>query len=216
VTGSPHDADAPARDPRLDALLAEYATLRQESLGAIGHRVAVMNFTFAAVSLLVAGLLTNQVGNGIAALAALVFVPQIAKAGLMIWLGEYQRSQRAGRWIAGLEERINRLIGEPVMTWESGLGDRPAPDRPAAATAAEAHMTFPYIAVVVLLLGTGYLAAALGVYFTAQALDGEGLSTWVTALIAGGVALIVGVWEVVFLGAFRARWAESKLGPRRP
>jgi len=50
LTGSPHDADAPARDPRLDALLAEYATLRQESLGAIGHRVAVMNFTFAAVS----------------------------------------------------------------------------------------------------------------------------------------------------------------------
>lgn len=47
---------------------------------------------------------------------AVLFVPQVAKTGLLIWLGEYDRSQRAGKWIADLEVWIDRWIIQGTAT----------------------------------------------------------------------------------------------------
>lgn len=107
------------RMQRVQVGLAEYGSLRQESLQAITNRLQVLNFTFAALSVVVAAVVAGKVPPLAAAAITIVFVPSVAKAALLVWLGEYSRSQRAGRWIAELEERINLDAGAPVLGWES-------------------------------------------------------------------------------------------------
>src|SRR5512143_3104758 len=136
-------------------MLAEYTWLRQECLQAIGYRITVMNFTFGALSVVLAGLLSGNLPPLVAGSIALLFVPQMAKAGLLIWLGEYHRSQRAGRWIAALEARINQLTNSSAMGWETALATRGT------------HMAYPYIATVIFTLGSGITGNFLGLYFIA-------------------------------------------------
>ena len=78
----------------VEAMLAEYGTLRQESLEAVGHRMTVMSFTFAAVGVIIGGLLTRKVSDAVAGLIAVLFVPQVSKAALLIWLGKVLLGQR--------------------------------------------------------------------------------------------------------------------------
>ena len=133
------------REPLLDVLMEEYRTLRQESLDTLGHRLTVVSFTFAALSVVVAGMLTaTELPAWIVGAVGVVFVPQAAKAGLFIWLGEYQRSQRAGRHLAELERRVNTLLdvdGSAGLCWESALTSRGR------------HMSTPYIATIAFTLG---------------------------------------------------------------
>jgi hypothetical protein len=197
---------------RLQAMLAEYQMLRQESLEAISNRLTVMSFTFAALSVLVAGLLTAKT-DALTGAIALVFLPQLSKAALLIWLGEYARSQRAGRFIAQLERRINAHVGEDAVTWETHLATRP----PGAPT--DVHMSFPYVAVVVILLGVGYAGAILGAYFVYHGLHRE-LSDGSAVLVLGGLADLVIIFEAWFLRFFFREWRKAAVGqavtkPRR-
>ena len=182
----------------LTALLAEHASLRQESVQAIANRIAVMNFTFGALAVVIAALLAGQVDHTIAGLIALLFVPQMAKAGLLIWLGEYHRSMRAGAWLARVEAQVNRLIGEPnTLTWESSL------------IARSSHMDFPYVATAAFILGAGYLGSLLGVFDVALALAPG------PARIGGTAALLVyaiGI-ETIFARFFWRRWRDTRLNP---
>jgi hypothetical protein len=185
-------------DPRLEAMLAEYQTLRQESLQAISNRLTVMSFTFAALSVLVAGVLSSKV-DALTGAVALVFLPQLSKAALMIWLGEYARSQRAGRYLAELETRVNTHVGQQVVGWESRLAT------------GSVHMAFPYRSVAVLLLGVGYTGAVLGIYFLYErlhsALPGGG-----AVLFLGGIADLVVVLESWFLQYFFQEWRYARTG----
>src|SRR5215470_16749881 len=121
---------------RLQALLAEYNSLRGESLTSISNRIIIANFTFGALALILAALVTRAKPNAIVGIVSLFFVPQVAKTGLLIWLGEYDRSQRVGHWLAGVEERINRVLDREVMSWEGSLQHRGT------------HMGYPYLATV--------------------------------------------------------------------
>lgn len=179
---------------QLEAILAEYTWLRQECLQAIGYRITVMNFTFGALSVVLAGLLTGKVPPLVAGSIALFFVPQMAKAGLLIWLGEYDRSQRAGHWIEGLEARINQLTNSPgAMGWETTLATRGT------------HMGYPYIAIIVFMLGSGVAGSFLGLYFVVfEYLKHASVSErWL--IVFALLAYIVAV-EILFLRFFRARW----------
>jgi hypothetical protein len=181
------------------AMLAEYQSLRQESLGAIGHRMTVMSFTFAALSVVIGGLLTRQVSDLLAGLLALLFVPQMAKAGLLIWLGEYRRSQRAGRWVAALESKINNIADGDAMGWETHLSSK------------SLHMSYPYVAVVALVMGIGYTGDALGGYFVYLELDRNWSQCAAIALIIV-VAVVVVAAEVGFLRFFQSRWRACRTG----
>ena len=135
-------------------MLAEYGTLRQESLEAVGHRMTVMSFTFAAVGVIIGGLLTRKVSDAVAGLIAVLFVPQVSKAALLIWLGEYERSQRAGKWLAELEQRVNRALGADALAWETTLlaARRTTAMEAAGSSRTPVHMGYPYVSVVALVV----------------------------------------------------------------
>jgi hypothetical protein len=193
------DGPDPERSTRVTIAIAEYNSLRQESLQAISNRLQILNFTFAALSVVVAAVLAGKVPPLAAAVITVVFVPSVAKAALLVWLGEYSRSQRAGRWIAKLEGRINDDVGATVLGWESKLLTR------------SAHMGFPYLAVVGLLLGTGYASYVLGGHFLTvyvRAHHDHVLPViWVVA-VAGVV-----IAECGFLHWIRGAWETARLGP---
>src|SRR4051794_36787633 len=150
VQRTPREVDPAGQ---LQALLTEYESLRQESLTAITNRISVMNFTFAALSVIVGTLLARQVPDLLGAGVAILVVPQCAKAGLLIWLGEYRRTIRASQWAAVVEEKVNAATRAPdTMEWERNLKRE------------NRHMTYPYVAVVLLLIGVSYLATILGLY----------------------------------------------------
>jgi hypothetical protein len=184
-------------------MLAEYASLREESLQSISHLILVMNFTFGALSIIVAGLLTSRASSILSGIIALFFVPQLAKAGLLIWLGEYNRAQRAGRWIRTLETRINDHLGaQSTMGWETALAGK--------GEGKSTHMAYPYVAVVLLVLGAGYTSSFLGVYF----LIGQ-----LVKVVEGGVVLVGSVIlllayvlaaETFYFRFFLRKWREVR------
>lgn len=181
-------------------MLAEYETLREEVLGAIAHRVAVMNFVFAALTVLLAGLLTREIGDAIAAAVAIFAVPQFAHAGLLIWLGEYRRSQRASLWLRGLESRINKEVGAKAMGWEGRSQDPTATDF--------GHMSFPYVATVTLLVGVSYAGLFIGGYLLVEWWkEHSHLHPWIPLAGLGVYGLVT---EVAFLWFFVSRWRECR------
>lgn len=189
-------------EQQLQVMLAEYSTLREEVLAAIGHRVTTMNFTFGATSVLLAGLLARKVPDLLAGLIAFFAVPQFAHAGLLIWLGEYRRSQRASVWLSRLEKRINALVGMDALGWESrseGEADEEF-----------AHMGFPYIANAALLLGAAYVALALGGYLIGRWMNAHHGTTGLYALVPS-LVLYALLTEGLFLRFFRLKWRESRI-----
>jgi hypothetical protein len=192
----PHQGD---RSLQLQAALAEYESLRQESMAAITNRVTVANFTFGALALIIAGLLAQQNPGPLAGVVAVVFVPQLSKTGLLIWLGEYDRSQRAGRWIRDLELRVNALVENQSMSWESALMSKGT------------HMSYPYASTVLLLLGAGWASAVLGLGIIYASLAAHGIDRlgWAALGCVGFVALVIAgeVWFALF---FRRKWREIR------
>jgi hypothetical protein len=187
----------------LEAMLAEYASLREESLQSIGHLILIMNFTFGALSIIVAGLLNSRASNILSGIIALFFVPQLAKAGLLIWLGEYNRAQRAGRWIKTLESRINDHLGsESAMGWENALTGR--------GKGKSTHMAYPYVAVVLLVLGVGYTSSFLGAYFLIGQLVkvAEGRVVFFFSVIL--VVIYVLSVETLYFRFFLRKWREVR------
>ncbi|MCW8098165.1 hypothetical protein OG288_04100 [Streptomyces tauricus] len=184
----------PADPVALTALLAEYNSLRTESLQAISNRIQIMNFAFTSLAVITAAMITSDLPRGILIPACLLFVPGAAKASLLIWLGEYHRSQRAGQGVAAVERRINSLLGAgDVLGWESRL------------VSSGTHMGYPYIATAVFILSTGVLAQSLGGYFLVGRLAPSPTLRDDLAVV-GGVLLYAVLCETLFLRFFVRRW----------
>lgn len=184
-----------------ELLIEEYRTLRQESLDSLGHRLTVVNFTFAALSIVIGAMVASDgVSPGLLALLGILFVPQGAKAGLFIWLGEYQRSQRAGKHLVHLEERLNALVdsadGE-ALCWETSLARQQETDQ------VDHHMKYPYQATVAFTMGVGWAAEVLGLWYAAQWLDGHAGEPAKAGLLAGAAFLVVAFEILVLIRFFR-------------
>lgn len=183
---------------RLQALLAEYDSLRGESQSSISNRVIIANFTFGALALILAALITRTEPSTIVAIVSLFFVPQVAKTGLLIWLGEYDRSQRAGYWLKGVEQRINHLLDQEVMTWEGSLQHQGT------------HMGYPYLATVLLLLGAGWASSLLGLFMIHQAIIYPPVHRHLAWIMAGLATYALAV-ELFFGWFFRNKWRHIRL-----
>ncbi|HEV2376349.1 MAG TPA: hypothetical protein VGS19_29785 [Streptosporangiaceae bacterium] len=182
---------------RLQALLAEYDSLRNESLACISNRIMVANFTFGALALILAALVTRTKPNATVGIVSLFFVPQVAKTGLLIWLGEYDRSQRAGHWLTGVEERINNILDREVMTWEGSLQHTGT------------HMGYPYLATVLLLLGAGWASSLVGIVMIHQANTSPAIHhdiLWITV----GLTTYALTVELLFGWFFRNKWRDIR------
>ena len=85
-----------------EVLFKEYETLRNEILTAMTARNSILSFGLATVGVLFTGAAAVFVVQQKAVLPALVLMlvaPIICIFVLFIWLGEYQRMHRAGRFI---------------------------------------------------------------------------------------------------------------------
>jgi hypothetical protein len=183
---------------RLQALLAEYDSLRCESLTSISNRILIANFTFGALALILAALVTRTKPSAIVGIVSLFFVPQVAKTGLLIWLGEYDRSQRAGHWLKGVEQRINHVLDQEVMTWEGSLQHQGT------------HMGYPYLATVLLLLGAGWASSLVGLFMIRQAITYPAVHHYLIWITAGLITYVCTV-ELLFGWFFRNKWRYIRI-----
>ena len=91
-------------------LLEEYKTLRQESLTAMNNRNKVLSFGLAAIGAILTGSIFAYEENGypfISILILIIIIPVVSSFVLLMWFGEYERMQRAGKFLTKLEEKIN-------------------------------------------------------------------------------------------------------------
>ncbi len=109
----------------LTALLAEYESLRQESMNTINNRTQILILGLAAMAALAGGSMTI---DGLAQnriLVTAVFsaaIPLVCVFVLLVWLSEAMRSHRVGYFLASaVEARINAKLGRLALTWEGAL-----------------------------------------------------------------------------------------------
>ena len=170
----------------LKVLLSEYESLRRESLDTMAHRTQIASFGLAALGALFAGVSLawdRRPSPGLVVAVIAFGVPLIAALVLVMWLGELERMERAGSYLRWLEGRVNELLGEEAMGWESWLGTPREQSGPG-------RLFYPYLAVIGLftLIGLGAPVAAV---FLAP-LSGSSrllvIPGWLVSLAAGAYA----------------------------
>jgi hypothetical protein len=111
-------------DDRVTVALAEYHALRHEIVASLGMQQTTLSFSTLALGGVAAAGFHALPADKDASLPLLIFlliVPLVSYVSLFIWLGEYARTTRAGSFLRGVEERINGLVGERLLTWEHWL-----------------------------------------------------------------------------------------------
>jgi hypothetical protein len=138
----------------VEILLKEYETLRQEVLNTMNNRVSILSFGLATIGAIFAASLAIYATSNNVVLPSLTLslaVPFICNFVLFMWLGEYQRMQRAGKFLADLEKRINDEVSRQLLTWETLLRSQ------------HQHMTYPYNTTVMLLLAISMISYCIGI-----------------------------------------------------
>ncbi|MCH8013077.1 MAG: hypothetical protein IIA61_14220 [Candidatus Marinimicrobia bacterium] len=109
----------------LDALIAQYQSIREESLQTINNRVQIMMLGIAAIAALAGGSLTIEDPASSRNIIYAVFsggIPLVSIFVLLVWAGEAMRSHRAGYFLAAdVEAHINQKLGRFIMNWETAL-----------------------------------------------------------------------------------------------
>jgi positive regulator of sigma E activity len=110
----------------LTAALAEYQSLRAESLQAQQAQQTVLQFGITGVAVLI-GLALNLEAKLLSILLLLYLVPLLSIFIISVWSTEIFRSIRAGEFISHLERKINDQTGgdAPALEWESWLRAHP-------------------------------------------------------------------------------------------
>jgi hypothetical protein len=181
----------------LNVILEEYKTLRQESLNAINNRVVIFGWSFTALTIITSAAVVSTLPIVVICLILGFAVPLLAKFIIYVWLGEYERSQRAGAFIRVLETRINKQIGQTALTWENhlrGRGER-----------SDRRISQPYLFAVSALELLGYISELLAMYYAWQSLirtDG-----WVMIPVFGVLILIT---EILSWFAITEQWRRAR------
>lgn len=112
-------------DAELSALITQYESLREESLGTINNRTQILLLGITAISALVGGSLTIQDPQTNKVIIYAVFsgaIPLVSIFILLVWAGEAMRASRVGYFLAAdMEARINQKLGRFTMNWEAAL-----------------------------------------------------------------------------------------------
>jgi hypothetical protein len=145
--------------------LEEYKTLRQEILTAMSNRISILTFGLASISLVLSASVSKYThddagfGKVLPGLALSLAIPAIAIFIIFMWLGEYERMQRAGRFLTTIEEKVNWEKRSKLLTWETQL------------RAERRHMAYPYNATVMLLLVISWLSQMGGLMMISSTPD---------------------------------------------
>jgi len=136
-----------------EIILKEYDTIRQEILTSMNNRVSILSFGLAIIGAIFTATIAVSTTSGSSLLSSLMLVfavPAINSFILFMWLGEYQRMQRAGKFLVSLEDRINKMASTRLLTWETNLREQ------------RLHMKYPYDTTVMLLTVISLISVCLG------------------------------------------------------
>ena len=147
-----HISSSDRRKASLDGMLKEYEALRQEIMTSMQTRGTILTFLFTVVGAIFATVATtNNLHNIYTSLVLAFGVPAISIFALLIWIGEYERMQRAGKFLASLEVRYNNLTSSGALTWENHLRE------------GRMHMTYPYNSTILGVMSLSNIGVVLGV-----------------------------------------------------
>ena len=136
--------------PELEWLAREYDTLRQESLGSMGHMLQVISLGLAAFGFLSgAASFAAKEAPIMAAVILGIGIPLLVVFTLFIWLGEMNRMVRAGTYIARIERVVNEKLEKRTIWWETWLRQENQMRYPYQRTVdlfVVAAMPFPFVA----------------------------------------------------------------------
>jgi hypothetical protein len=125
VTAQRGDGWTQGMDSELQALLAEYTSLRQESLETIKNRIQILTLGIGAIGAQIVGALSiaEPAKNKLLVVSLFSFsIPVTGVYIILLWVSEAIRSHRIGYYLASeCEARINRLFGRLVVSWEASL-----------------------------------------------------------------------------------------------
>jgi hypothetical protein len=163
----------------LEIRLEEYKTLRQEILTAMSSRMSILTFGLASISLVLSASISKytqdtRFGSLFPGLALSAAIPAFAIFILFMWLGEYERMQRAGRFLTTIEEKVNWENRATLLTWETQLREKLG------------HMAYPYNATVMLLLvisGLSQMGGLLMIFSPPDCVIQHPVVTWLAVAL---------------------------------
>ena len=193
----------PDNSTELKAWLAEYSSLRQESIATIGYRIRIITWGFIGLTLILTGLFaTKQLSSELKILLLILVAPQISKASLLMWCGEYERMIKAGHHIIEIEEKVNSLLQDKVLTWEKRL-KKEKHGKPK-------HMYhLPYISAIFILSLTGWTSHILALFLLFQKIR-QSYTLFATIYFITCVYDIIAILEIAFLIWFVKHWINIR------
>jgi hypothetical protein len=178
-----------------DLDLEQYRALRGEILRAMEDGNQVMSFGLAAIGIVVsAGLTAKDTPVGFILFAAVI--PLLSALVLSIWFASYERLSRASYFITGIEERLNKSIGNKgLLMWDSWLRT------PSKKSKSQHHFWSTENSGVTLFACLFFASIALSIFAGSQTVD----ETW--RYITYGVAI---VGFVAFAWLMKSRMKRTK------
>jgi hypothetical protein len=110
--------------------LEQYRSLRNEVLRGTEDGNQVISYGLAAIGIILTAAVTQE-GKLVGFLLFAVLVPGLSSLVLSLWFGTLERIARASFFITGIESRLTRAVGAPILPmWDSWLRSKdPATDR---------------------------------------------------------------------------------------
>jgi hypothetical protein len=134
----------------VEILIKEYETLRSEILTSMSNRISILSFGLATIGAIFTASMAVFITSNNVILPSMILslaIPLTSNFVLIMWLGEYQRMQRAGQFLVGLEKRINDEASKQLLSWETS----------------HRHMKYPYNTTVMLLLAISIISYIIGI-----------------------------------------------------
>jgi hypothetical protein len=130
-TGEPESKGEGLNEKWYTAVLEEYKSLRTEAVTARGAQLSVLRLAVPLLAALIGLGVTLRKDTVVGGLLLGVAVPVIVALTFEMWIGEIQRSVRAGSVVAAIERRLGELFkdvefGRP-MGWEQWLRELAEP-----------------------------------------------------------------------------------------
>jgi len=111
----------------LEVMLKDYEIHKTYSTSVSpGIRYNLISMTLATIGIIISGTMIALAGGELTDLVAwmvaglwIAFVPAFCLTVMYVWLGEEQRMMRMGDYNRKVEERINRLLADDALAWET-------------------------------------------------------------------------------------------------
>ena len=112
----------------IQIILKEYDLVRSEITDALKRRFSIMQYGMVGVGGLLAWGASHNDPPCLRWIVIALLAPGVTWAALFVWLGEYERTQRAGAYIKHVEAKLNDCFGGMhVLGWESFLDETRSP-----------------------------------------------------------------------------------------